>query len=551
MLYPLLNLKISIKYYFLLCVIICISLTANLFFSYGFSILVSNDLIIFENTLYGILFFISGKSVYTICSWEYSRISIKLKLKIKSVYYSQYSEVLFGAEYEWLCLQNTGDLMGRICEDADCSAEAIAVYIPKLFKSILILLSNILLIMYFDFTLMLLFLLPIPFLFLAEFWGRNRGQRLLKKSTDILSEKNALFQDVVHHNELIFHSSIQNDMVARVQDKIKQYSAAQAKSMGALVAFMSPALLLNKLPLILVAIYGSYLVNESQLPFSAFMTIFTLSYLTNVELSELDDFMANFPTLLVFCNRLIEILHCPIKKYGTKNCSEFLTQPQKYTTAISFHGVNFKYKHSEYGELLKNISFEQKIGEKILFTGCNGSGKTTILKLISGIVSPSQGNIIILDEPVYNYSFQGLTCLIAYVSSNTLLWDGTIKENANAAKEMTLPEWDALFKYFDFYSAFPDKTIHQILEFRIISNGKNLSGGQRQRIGFARAWVQNTPILLIDEGTNNLDPDAEHNILEFICSSNKTICMTSHHANILSYFDAIYEVKNSHITLVN
>ena len=58
---------------------------------------------------------------------------------MKSVYYSQYSEVLFGAEYEWLCLQNTGDLMGRICEDADCSAEAIAVYIPNLFKSILIL----------------------------------------------------------------------------------------------------------------------------------------------------------------------------------------------------------------------------------------------------------------------------------------------------------------------------------------------------------------------------------------------------------------------------
>ena len=55
-----------------------------------------------------------------------------------------------------------------------------------------------------------------PIDLLAEFWGRNRGQRLLKKSTDILSEKNALFQDVVHHNELIFHSSIQNDMVARV-----------------------------------------------------------------------------------------------------------------------------------------------------------------------------------------------------------------------------------------------------------------------------------------------------------------------------------------------
>ena len=90
---------------------------------------------------------------------------------------------------------------------------------------------------------------------------------------------------------------------------------------------------------------------------------------------------------------------------------------------------------------------------------------------------------------------------------------------------------------FDFYSAFPDRGAQDILEYVVKDNGENLSGGQRERIGLARAWLSGTPVILLDEATNSLDQSGEKKIIQFLCGSGRAVCMTTHHTELLPYFD--------------
>ena len=110
--------------------------------------------------------------------------------------------------------------------------------------------------------------------------------------------------------------------------------------MGALVGWMSPAILLNKVPLLLIGIWGSVLVGQDRISAAAFLSAFLFTYAFNGELADLDDFMANFPTLEVFMERVKELIDCPRQKSGR------LETFYEYHPVICFEKVSFCYRDS-------------------------------------------------------------------------------------------------------------------------------------------------------------------------------------------------------------
>lgn len=182
---------------------------------------------------------------------------------------------------------------------------------------------------------------------------------------------------------------------------------------------------------------------------------------------------------------------------------------------ISFEKVNFSYKNKN--TVLDNISFNIKRGEKILILGPNGSGKTTIVKLLLRLYDNYDGKILFNKQDSKLYSLNSIRQQIAVVFQETFLFDGTLYDNiicgkTNIKKDKVI---DAIEKS-GIIENMSNISIDELLRLPIIEGGKNLSGGQRRMVAISRALVKNPSVLILDEPTTFLDIESKNSIIKFI-----------------------------------
>ena len=216
---------------------------------------------------------------------------------------------------------------------------------------------------------------------------------------------------------------------------------------------------------------------------------------------------------------------------------------------LNLKNISFKYDESK-NYILKNLNIKFNLNSSIGIFGKSGSGKTTFLDILSGLVTPDDGLINVDDQPVNNnYLRRKLQNNISYISQRTTVISDNLMNNICFGIEK---------KNIDF------KKYNQALEICELKNvenkfnnkqkevsdfGKNISGGQLQRIGIARALYQDKEILIFDEATNALDEELEKTIVSKLLQlkNDKIIIFVSHNQDLLSKFDEVYELNNSKI----
>ena len=241
--------------------------------------------------------------------------------------------------------------------------------------------------------------------------------------------------------------------------------------------------------------------------------------------------------------KILSILDEPIYQNIKRNL--------KFSFKNNIHLKSVLFKYSKSSEIILN-SINLKIfkGEKIGFVGKTGSGKSTLVDIIMGLLEPVSGTLAIDDKDLYHennkkylYSWRSL---IAHVPQNIYLADCTIAENI--ALGCNIEEID-----FERLKQVAEKA--QILEYieknpngfyqRVGERGTLLSGGQRQRIGIARALYQRKSLLILDEATSALDSGTELDVMESIkdLSKDMTVLIISHRISTLNYCDRIFRVE--------
>lgn len=192
--------------------------------------------------------------------------------------------------------------------------------------------------------------------------------------------------------------------------------------------------------------------------------------------------------------------------------------------AISFENVSFHYPNSE-KEVLKNISFRIEAGAHIALVGKNGSGKTSLIKLITGLYKPSSGNIFIGSKNINSLSRDALHREFSVVFQDYASYQMSLRENAALGSIEFLNDDEHLKKSLALISDDPvfddlDKHLGKLEE-----SGTELSGGQKQKLAIARACAAKTNFIIFDEPTASLDPSAEkemyQNLQKIIGTSNK------------------------------
>ena len=194
---------------------------------------------------------------------------------------------------------------------------------------------------------------------------------------------------------------------------------------------------------------------------------------------------------------------------------------------IEFKNVSFAYNKD--AKVLKDVSFTAKQGEVTALVGISGSGKTSVLRLISRLYDYDTGSILIDGKDIKNISTESLFKNVSIVFQDVTLFNTSIMENIRlgreSAKDEEVKEAARLANCMDFIEKLPDGFNTLIGE-----NGAELSGGERQRISIARAFLKDAPVLILDEISASLDVDNEKKIQDSLNKliKDKTVIIISH-----------------------
>lgn len=345
----------------------------------------------------------------------------------------------------------------------------------------------------------------VPFLVYKILSSKSRikevNEKILEENARLEKELSDTFQGI----EVLKSFSKEEEGIKRTEDGLSGYQKIEVKRNLVLAKYSNIVNVIVHIGEVLLLYFGIREVIVGHLSLGGYMAF--SGYLVFVYAP-----IRNMGTLNIFFdfagrsyNRLKELLDILPEDSGTVK----LTDIEK----IEAKGLGFSYDGKE--GIIDNLDFTIEKGDKVLIEGESGSGKSTLIKLLLGLYRPKQGEIDYNGVALKEIDLRNLREQVGYISQNVFLFNKTIKENI-VLGDMNIPDEELLKllkecsldkRINDF-----DKGLHQ----EISEKGCNFSGGEKQRIALARALVKNPGVIIIDEGTSNLDRDMEEDLLEKI-----------------------------------
>ncbi len=218
--------------------------------------------------------------------------------------------------------------------------------------------------------------------------------------------------------------------------------------------------------------------------------------------------------------------------------------PETFSGKISVRKLSFWYGERQ---ILNHISFEIQPGDKIALVGETGSGKSTMIKLLTGLLKYDEGEILLDGENLANISLEALYGRMTYLSQEAPVFDGTVKENIVFDRSIPDTEVKNVLERVELLSLI-DKLPNGI-DTQIGEKASSLSGGERQRLALSRIWFQDSDIVIFDEAASALDNLTEGVVMKRILDylSDITVLAIVHRFTNIQYFDRILVFKDGKI----
>ena len=381
------------------------------------------------------------------------------------------------------------------------------------------------------------------------------SKKILKSKSEILllnvNERTKTMQSALNNLREIIINFSQNKLSGIFSKSETSFRKTEAQ-----VAFLSlyPRYLMEGIAIIALGIFALILFklqnNSSEILIIIGTMVFAASKLLPY-FSQIYNSWSNFygyhKTLLDIVS-LINIKHEQKFVKNSKNEKRF-----NFNEYIEFKDVTYKYPNSK-NQNLKKLNFKIKLGEKVAILGKTGSGKSTVISLLCGLLDDYKGKIFVDGLDIKKINFQEWIKNISYVPQEIFLSNDTIYDNIKFLKNDTEVDKNELYRAADL------ATVTEFAEQKenkfntvVGDNGKNLSGGQKQRVGLARGFLKKTKILILDEATNQLDKKTEEKIYSNIKKNfpNITLIVITHDHNLLDFFDKVINLDEDESTIIN
>lgn len=502
------------------------------------------DAIIFMNMewilLYGVCLAMSAVgsvALQSATSWVSARLSVQMKNDVQAKVFDD----ILAADWRSLSQYPTGDLLTRFSTDVDTVAGCAVSWLPGVIIQGFTILATLGIMVYYDPVLALICCASVPLMLLLSrsFLGKQReyNQKMRRVAGNLATFQSEAFRNIDTLKS--FGVEQQTGEKLRFWQKIYRKTALEHNTfaiktniwmtlMGCVVQYGTLGYCLWRLwkGAIMFGTMTLFLQQRSSLSaaFSSFASLIPVALSGSVA-----------------AERIRELTQLP---------RETRKSPVELEGGCEVHLENIQVSYTQDRKVLSHVNMWVPRGKIVALIGPSGEGKTTLLRLMLGLIPPEAGHIYLQEGTGKQYHLGADTRhIIAYVPQGNTMIAGTIRENLLVA----CPEADEIRLRRALVDAcaweFVEKLPKQ-MDTPIGEGGKGLSEGQAQRVAIARALLKEAPILLLDEVTSALDRDTERRVLENLIRRQVTTVVTTHRPSILSQCVHAYRVKDGQVQLI-
>ena len=476
-----------------------------------------------------------------------NRYSTKLSIYVNNDMQADIFDRIIDADWLSISQFENGDILNRFNNDVNTVASNAVSWLPNLIIYVYSIAATLAVILYYDATMALIALLSAPILLLSGRYLMRKNSEYRRKVLEVNSKLMNYEVETFYNFDTIKSFGVMEHYSKGLrgwQERFKQtnlaYNLFTIKTnigmsvLSAGVSFLAFGYCLFRLWTGDI-LYGT-------------MTLFLeqRSKLSN-QFSNLVRIIPGMLNSAVSARRIRELVELPREVHMPEQ-SERMRQAAQRGFTVQLEHVNFAYIQEH--RVLTDSNFIASPGEIVALVGPSGEGKTTMLRMILGLLHPNQGTAQLVTQDGETVPIHADTRrYFSYVPQGNTLMSGTIADNLRVVKEDATEEEikQALETAcaWEFVQKMPDG-IHSLLGTR----GRGVSEGQAQRISIARAVLRDAPILLLDEATSALDVATERQVLRNIMHRhpNKTCIVTTHRPSVLNLCQRIYRVIDTKVT---
>ena len=474
-----------------------------------------------------------------------SRVSTKISLHVNNdIQASIFDKVL---DADWLALSKypSGDVLNRFNSDVNTVAGNAISWLPNVVIGVYTFAATFCVILYYNVVMALIALASAPFLILSSRYFLRRMRRHNEKMKEMGSTLMAYESETFSNLDTIKSFGLMDQYgrgLRSLQARWKKLSLdynlftiqtdAALSLLGSLVQFAAFG-------------YCLYLLWTRQIAYGTMTLFLTQSTKLSSTFSNLVSLVPSFLNSAVSARRIRELVQ--LEKEPHDPDSGLLDPLAEQGFQVKLDSLTFAYQPGE--PVIRKADFLAKPGEIVALVGPSGEGKTTLIRLILGLVRPGEGRAYLRGADGTEVAMNAETRRqFSYVPQGNTVLAGTIADNLRLVKEdatdQELEEALKLACAWEFVSQLP-----QGMHSPVGERGRGLSEGQAQRIAIARAIVKDAPVLLLDEATSALDVATERQVLRNIIRSrpNKTCIVTTHRPSVLGLCQRVYRVSQGRV----
>lgn len=444
-----------------------------------------------------LLLAVIGLAMATTAQWFSARAAAGFAAKIKQVLMEHIQKL----SYTELDTIGTSTLITRMTSDVNQVQTGTNLVLRLFMRSPFIVFGSMIMAFTIDFKAAMIFVITIPLLSVVVFGIMLSSIPLYKKVQSQLDRVLGITRENLTGVRVIRAFNKEEEEISHFKTENEQFTRLQT-FVGKISALMNPLTFVIVNSAILVLVWtGAWRVEGGILTQGAVVALVNYMSQILVELIKLADLIINITKAVACGNRIQKVLEVePSMENGSKECIEEKRTP---ANAVDFNHVSLTYSGAG-APSLTDIDLHVKTGQTIGIIGGTGSGKTSVVNLISRFYDATQGNVLVFGKPVKEQDMESLRSQIAVVPQKAVLFAGTIRENMKWGKEDATDE-EIMEALTIAQAAEVVQKKEGGLDAFVEQGGKNLSGGQRQRLTIARALVRKPRILILDDSASALD----------------------------------------------
>ncbi|MBD5796349.1 multidrug ABC transporter ATP-binding protein [Bacillus pseudomycoides] len=480
--------------------------------------------------------------VTVLLTWLQTYLMVNVALKTIQKIRQDIFEKIQTLSLRFFDVRSQGDLMSRVTNDIDSLNQALTQSVVQIISSALTFVGVTIAMFSLDWILAIVTFITVPIMFfvtkkLVAYSGKN----FAKRQKD-LGELNGFIEEAITGADVITLYGKEKETVNKFHAINEQLRISATKA-DTFSAFIFPSMnFINNLGMGLVILAGAIMVLNGMTTVGVIAAFINYSRQFSRPLSQFATLMNTIQAAVAGGERVFEIMD-EVPEIQNKKDAIVV---QNLKGNVSFEHVSFGYTKEK--EILKDVNLHAHPGETIALVGPTGSGKTTVINLLTRFYDIHKGQIKIDGKDIKDYDISSLRSKIGVVLQDTYLFAGTIMDNIrygrlDASNEEVIAAAKAASAHF-FIKHLPNQ-----YETEIASEGSNLSQGQKQLLAIARTILADADILILDEATSNIDTRTELQIQSGLNNlmKGRTSFVIAHRLKTIERADQILVIQDGEI----